>query len=114
MGQKVNPIGFRTGINKEWNAKWYASNKDFKIFLENDSKIRKFLATKLKEASVANIIIERNKKITDVTIYTAKPGVIIGHGGEEIENLKKGLSKLVDEKIQISIVEVKILICMHK
>lgn len=107
MGQKVSPIAFRIGINKDWNAKWYASNKDFKVFLEKDTKIRKFLNTKLKDASVSNVIIERNKKNTEVTIYTAKPGVIIGHGGEEIEKLKKGLIKLVDENIQISIVEIK-------
>lgn len=107
MGQKVSPIAFRTGINKEWNAKWYASNKDFKKYLENDSKIRKFLDKKLANSSVSNVVIERNKKNTEVTIYTAKPGVIIGHGGEEIEKLKKDLSKLVDENIQISIVEIK-------
>ncbi len=107
MGQKVSPIAFRIGVNKDWNAKWYASNKDFKVFLEKDSKIRKFLSTKLKDASVSNVIIERNKKNTEVTIYTAKPGVIIGHGGEEIDKLKKNLIKLVDENIQISIVEIK-------
>lgn len=107
MGQKVSPIAFRIGVNKDWNAKWYASNKDFKVFLEKDSKIRKFLNTKLKDASVSNVIIERNKKNTEVTIYTAKPGVIIGHGGEEINKLKKNLIKLVDENIQISIVEIK-------
>ncbi len=107
MGQKVSPIAFRIGINKDWNAKWYASNKDFKKYLENDSKIRKFLDNKLKNSSISNVVIERNKKNTEVSIYTAKPGVIIGHGGEEIEKLKKDLSKLVDENVQISIVEVK-------
>ena len=107
MGQKVNPISFRIGINKDWNAKWYASNKNFKKFLENDSKIRKFLSKKLANSSVANVVIERNKKNTEVSIYTAKPGVIIGHGGEEIEKLKNDLSKLVEENVQISIVEVK-------
>jgi len=107
VGQKVSPIAFRIGINKDWNAKWYASNKNFKEFLEKDIKIRKFLKAKLKDASVSNIIIERNKKKTEVTIYTAKPGVIIGHGGEQINKLKDELTKLVDENIQISIVEVK-------
>lgn len=107
MGQKVSPIALRIGINKDWNAKWYATGKDFKLFLNNDIKIRKYLFTKLKDASVANILIERNKRNTEVTIYTAKPGIIIGHGGEEIEKLKKGLSKLVSENIQISILEVK-------
>jgi small subunit ribosomal protein S3 len=107
VGQKISPIAFRIGINKDWNAKWFASKKDFKVFLERDVKIRKYLDTKLKDASVANLVIERNKRSTELTIYTAKPGVIIGHGGEEIETLKKDLSKLVDENVQISIVEIK-------
>ena len=107
MGQKVNPIGLRTGINKDWNSKWYASKKDFATFLNKDVKIRNYLTKKLKDASVSNVVIERNAKKTEVIIYTAKPGVIIGHGGEEIEVLKKELSKLVDENISISIMEIK-------
>lgn len=107
MGQKVNPIGFRTGINKDWNSKWFASKKDFKGLLSKDIKIREYLTKKLKDASVSNVSIERNSRNTEVTIYTAKPGVIIGHGGEEIEKMKKDLSKLVDEVIQISILEIK-------
>ena len=107
MGQKVNPIGLRTGINKDWNSKWYASKKDFATFLNKDVKIRNYLTKKLKDASVSNVIIERNAKKTEVIIYTAKPGVIIGHGGEEIEVLKKEMSKLVDENISISIMEIK-------
>lgn len=107
MGQKVNPIGLRTGINKDWNSKWYASKKDFSLFLIRDYKIREYLEKKLKDAAVANVLIERNSKRTDVTIYTAKPGVIIGHGGEEIEVLKKEISKITDENIQISIMEIK-------
>ena len=107
MGQKVNPIGLRTGINKDWNSKWYASKKDFATFLNKDVKIRNYLTKKLKDASVSNVVIERNAKKTEVIIYTAKPGVIIGHGGEEIEVLKKEMSKLVDENISISIMEIK-------
>ena len=107
MGQKVNPIGFRTGINKDWNSRWYASKKDFSLFLIRDYKIREYLEKKLKDAAVANVMIERNSKKTDVIIYTAKPGVIIGHGGEEIEVLKKEISKITDENIQISIMEIK-------
>ncbi|CCY44996.1 30S ribosomal protein S3 [Clostridium sp. CAG:1193] len=107
MGQKVNPIGLRTGINKDWNSKWYASKKDFATFLNKDVKIRNYLTKKLKDASVSNVVIERNAKNTEVIIYTAKPGVIIGHGGEEIEVLKKEMSKLVDENISISIMEIK-------
>ena len=86
---------------------WYADNKDFAKYIKNDDTIRKFLAKKLKDASVASILIERTAKKTDVIINTAKPGVVIGHGGEEIEKLKKELSKLVGEDIQISIMEVK-------
>ena len=107
MGQKVSPVGLRIGINKTWESKWYADNKDFAKFLNNDVKIRKFLSKKLKDAAVASILIERTSKKTDVIINTAKPGVVIGHGGDEIEKLKKELSKLVNEDVQISIMEIK-------
>ena len=107
MGQKVSPIGLRIGINKTWESTWYADNKDFAKYIKNDDTIRKFLFKKLKDASVASILIERTAKKTDVIINTAKPGVVIGHGGEEIEKLKKELSKLVGEDIEISIMEIK-------
>lgn len=94
MGQKVSPIGLRIGINKTWEANWYASNKDFAKYLNNDIKIRKYLEKKLKDASVASVLIERTAKKTDVIINTAKPGVVIGHGGEEIEKLKKRIIKI--------------------
>ena len=107
MGQKVNPAGLRLGNNKDSTAKWYASSKDFSKTLENDMKIRKFLSKKLKNAAVSSITIERSNKKTEVKISTAKPGVVIGHGGEEIEKLKTGLNKLVNEEIQVSIIDVK-------
>ena len=107
MGQKVSPVGMRIGINKTWESTWYADNKDFAKFLNNDNKIRKFLEKKLKDASVSNILIERNSKVTNIIINTAKPGVVIGHNGDEIEKLKAELKKLVDENIQISIMEIK-------
>ena len=107
MGQKVNPIGYRLGVNKTWESKWYANNKDFAKFLNNDVQIRKYLTKRLKDAAVSNILIERTTKKTDVIINTAKPGVVIGHGGDEIEKIKKELSKLVNEEIQISIMEIK-------
>ena len=107
MGQKVNPTGLRLGINKDWTAKWYASSKDFSKTLENDMKIRNYLGKKLKNAAVSSITIERSNKKTEIKISTAKPGVVIGHGGEEIEKLKKQINKLVDEDVQISIVEIK-------
>ena len=93
MGQKVNPAGLRLGINKDWTAKWYAPSKDFSKTLENDMKIRNFLAKKLKNAAVSSVVIERSNKKTEVKISTAKPGVVIGHGGEEIEKLKKEKKK---------------------
>ncbi len=108
MGQKVSPIGFRMGINKTWESRWYAEKKDFARFLNNDNKIRKLLTKKLKDASVSSIIIERNAKKTEVIINTSKPGMVIGHGGDEIEVIRKELSKLVSEEIQISIMEVKV------
>ena len=107
MGQKVSPIGMRIGINKTWESKWYAGNKDFAKYLNNDVKIRRCLEKKLKDASVSNILIERTAKKTNVIINTAKPGVVIGHSGEEIEKIKKELAKLVNENIEISIMEVK-------
>jgi len=107
VGQKVSPIGLRVGINKGWESTWFADNKNFAKFLTNDDKIRKYLAKKLKDASVSSVLIERNEKRTEVIINTSKPGVVIGHGGDEIEKLKKDLSKLVSENVQISIKEVK-------
>ena len=108
MGQKVNPVGMRIGINKDWNSKWYANNKDFAKYLKADTEIRKYLDKKLKDAAVSSININRNNKNkTEVVIYTAKPGIVIGHGGEEIEKLKNELSKLTNENIIVSIFEVK-------
>ena len=107
MGQKVSPIGLRIGINKDWEANWYASGKDFSKYLENDLKIRKYMTKNLKDAAISKVEIERNGKRTEVIVHTAKPGVIIGRGGEEIEKVKKAISKLVGEDIQISIVDVK-------
>ena len=107
MGQKVSPVGLRIGINRSWEANWYANKSDFSKYLENDLKIRKFLDKKLADAGVSTIEIERNAKRCEVIIHTSRPGVIIGKGGEEIENLKKEISKLVNEEIQISIVDIK-------
>ena len=108
MGQKVNPVGMRIGINKDWSSKWYANNKDFAKYLKTDNEIRKYLDKKLKDAAVSSININRNNKNkTEVVIYTAKPGIVIGHGGEEIEKLKNELSKLTNENIIVSVFEVK-------
>ncbi len=107
MGQKVSPVGLRIGINKGWDANWYANKRDFKTNLEKDLKIRKFLDSALKNASVSKVEIERNTKRTEVVIHTAKPGVVIGKGGEEIERLKNKLIKLAEEDVQVSIVDIK-------
>ena len=107
MGQKVNPHGMRVGINKDWSSKWYANNKDFSKYLESDLKIRKCLNKKLKDAAVSNININRDSKKTEVIIYTAKPGIVIGHGGEEIEKIKNELCKLTGENVVVSIFEIK-------
>ena len=107
MGQKVSPVGLRIGINRGWEANWYANKSEFGKYLENDLKIRKFLSKKLNDAGVSTIEIERNTKRCEIIIHTSKPGVIIGKGGEEIENLKKEISKLVKEEVQISIVDIK-------
>ena len=106
MGQKVSPVGLRIGINKDWESKWYAKN-DFSKYLTNDYKIREYLNKKYKKASISKIVIERNPKRCEVLIYAAKPSMIIGQNGVEIENTKKVISKLVKEDVQISVVEVK-------
>lgn len=107
MGQKVNPNGLRIGINKDWQAKWYANNTDFSKVLANDVKIRNYIEKNLKNASIAKVEIERNAKRCEVVIHSAKPGVIIGHGGEGIEELKKAISKVAGEEIQITISDIK-------
>ena len=107
MGQKVSPVGLRIGVNKDWESKWYASNKDFSKYLNNDEKIRKFLEKKFKTAGIAKIVVERNAKRCEVIMYVQRPGLVIGQNGTEIENVKKQVSKLVKEDIQISVVEVK-------
>lgn len=106
MGQKVNPIGYRLGVNKDWESKWYANKRDFGTTLNKDLKIREYLKTTLKGAAVASIIIERKKNRCEVTINTAKPGVIIGRGGEDIDKLRKALAKIVNEDVYVSIVDV--------
>ena len=107
MGQKVNPNGLRLGINKDWDSKWYANKKDFSIYLANDVKIRNYFEKNQKSNGISKVQIERNSKRTEIIVHTSKPGVIIGRGGEQIEAMKKDLSKLVNEDIQISIVDIK-------
>lgn len=106
MGQKVNPIGYRLGVNKSWQSRWYA-DKDYSEKLVSDIKIREFVAKELKDAAVASVIIERRKGRPEITLYTAKPGVIIGRGGEDIDKLRKRIGKLVGEEVYVNIVEEK-------
>ena len=106
MGQKVNPNGVRLGVNKDWQSKWYAK-KDYATKLNNDLKLRDFLAGYLKDAAVAEIIIERKPKRNEIKIRTAKPGVIIGRGGEDIEKLRKEIKKAIGEDFYVTIVEEK-------
>ena len=106
MGQKVNPIGYRLGVNKDWESRWYANKKDFGKTLNQDLKIRDYLKKRLKDAAVASIIIERKKNRPEITINTAKPGVIIGRGGEDIDALRKELARVVGEEVYVSIVDV--------
>ena len=96
MGQKVHPIGMRVGIIRDWDAKWYAE-KEYAEFLHEDLRIRKFIATKLADAAVSTIEIERAANRVNISIHTAKPGMVIGKGGSEVENLRKELNKLANE-----------------
>lgn len=106
MGQKVNPISNRLGIIRGWDSNWYGGKKYGDTLLE-DNKIRKYLRTRLAKASVSRIIIERTLKMVTVTICTARPGMIIGKGGEDVKNLQEELKKLTDKDVQINIHEVK-------
>lgn len=106
MGQKVHPIGMRVGIIRDWDAKWYAE-KEYAEFLHEDLKIRKFIASKLADAAVSTIEIERAANRVNISIHTAKPGMVIGKGGSEVENLRKELNKLTGKRVHINIVEIK-------
>jgi small subunit ribosomal protein S3 len=108
MGQKVHPHGFRVGVIKDWDAKWYANDKDFADNLIEDNKIRKFIKKSAFSAGISRIQIERAAKRVKINIKTAKPGMIIGKGGKGIEALKQDLLKIVgDKQVLINIVEVK-------
>ncbi len=107
MGQKVSPIGLRIGINKDWESKWYAPNSKFADSLNKDIKIREYVNKKLVDKGISKVEIEKNKNRFEVIIHSSKPGVLIGKGGEEIEKLKKELSKIVDENVFVSIVDIK-------
>lgn len=106
MGQKVNPISNRLGIIKGWDSNWYGGNNYGDKLLE-DSKIRKYLNARLAKASISRIVIERTLKLVTITVFTARPGIIIGKGGQEVDKLKEELKKITDKEVQINIFEVK-------
>ena len=107
MGQKVNPTGFRLGISKKQNANWYAKGKDFSTNLVQDLKVREYFKKNLKNSSISKIELERSAENFVVSIYTSRPGIIIGKRGEEIDNLKKAVQKIVKKPAQINIKEVR-------
>ena len=107
MGQKTHPVGFRLIVTNTWNSNWYAKKGNFKKELEEDVRIRKYLKLRLPNAGVSKIEITRTSKVVTVLIHTARPGIIIGKGGEEVNRLKKELKQLSPKEIQINISEVK-------
>lgn len=107
MGQKVNPIGLRLGINRTWDSRWFAGKGEYGKLLHEDMAIRKYLMGELKQAAVSKIVIERPHKKCRVTIHSARPGVVIGKKGTDIDKLRKGVNKLTDSEVHINIVEVR-------
>ena len=110
MGQKVHPTGIRLGIVKDWSSKWYADSKDFPALVSQDYKIRDFIKKKLKDASVSGISIERPTKKVNITIHTARPGIVIGKKGEDIERLRAQVSQMTGmhiNDVRINIAEVR-------
>ena len=107
MGQKMDPNGLRVGVIKDWNSKWYADKKNFSEYLVEDHKIRKYVKKKLYVAGISKIEIERTAKFVKVNVYTAKPGLVIGKGGNLAEELKAELEKMISKTVNLNIVEVK-------
>lgn len=107
MGQKVHPIGIRLGITKDWTAKWYANSQDFADYLCTDLKVREFLKKRLAQASVSRIQIERPARNAKITIHTARPGVVIGKKGEDIERLRGELAKMMGIPVNVNIEEIR-------
>ena len=107
MGQKIHPTGFRLSVSRNWSSRWYASNRDFAGMLAEDIKVRQYLKSKLKTAAVSRILIERPAKNARITIFSARPGVVIGKKGEDIENLKKELSRRLGVPVAVNIEEVR-------
>jgi len=110
MGQKVHPIGFRLGVTKEWSSKWYADSRDYADYIYQDHQVREFIKTKLKDASVSRIQIERPAKRANITIHTARPGIVIGKKGEDIEKLRIEVARLLGivlPDVRLNIAEIR-------
>lgn len=107
MGQKVNPHGLRVGVIKNWDSTWYADKKDYANFLVEDNKLRTYIKNKLANSSVSKIAIERTNERVKVTIYTSKPGIIIGKSGAAIQELNAELQKMTDKKVMVNIEDIK-------
>ncbi|MCP3742251.1 30S ribosomal protein S3 [Rossellomorea sp. BNER] len=106
MGQKVHPVGLRVGVIRDWESKWYA-DKDYANLLHEDLKVREYIAKRLVDASVSKVEIERAANRINITVHTAKPGMVIGKGGTEVEALRKALNDLTGKRVHINIVEIK-------
>jgi len=107
MGQKIHPTGFRLSVSRNWSSRWYANDRDFAGMLAEDIKVREYLKAKLKNASVSRVLIERPAKNARITIYSARPGVVIGKKGEDIENLKRDLGRQLGVPVAVNIEEVR-------
>lgn len=107
MGQKIHPIGFRLAVQKNWTSRWYASSKDFPSMLQGDIKVREYLKKKLAHAAVSKIVIERPAKNAKITIYSARPGIVIGKKGEDIETLRSALQRMMGVPVHLNIEEVR-------
>ncbi|MBR1540266.1 MAG: 30S ribosomal protein S3 [Clostridia bacterium] len=107
MGQKVHPNGLRVGVIRDWDSKWYANSKDYSDYLVEDYKIRKYVKSKLFASGISRIEIERTAKFVKINVYTAKPGLVIGKGGNFAETLRADLEKMISKKVNLNIVEVK-------
>lgn len=107
MGQKIHPIGFRLSVQKNWTSRWYANSKNFPAMLNSDIKVREFLKKKLSHAAVSKIVIERPAKNAKITIYSARPGIVIGKKGEDIESLRSSLQGLMGVPVHLNIEEVR-------
>ncbi|HXV74565.1 MAG TPA: 30S ribosomal protein S3 [Sphingomonadales bacterium] len=107
MGQKVNPVGLRLGVNRTWDSRWYADKKTYGALLHEDFKIRDYLMQELKQAAISRIVIERPAKKARVTIYSARPGIIIGKKGADIERLRKNVAALCEGEVTVNLIEIR-------